>query len=429
MTGRGRFIRAIAAYALLGLATSIAVAWAGALVTQGESTFCEGRWNGWEVTIESDGWWQRAEGASPLNIRGESPPEFDDLEPLDAVPAWSGLDLPCTTYVSHVESTVAGWPWLCLSSQRYLDRKRYVREWDHEERGVVHGRIPMQAGPAPGAPGPWRDLTHLPRSVRPIQMAANTVFFAVVWFVAMRAAWLIWWHRRAGRRRRGRCVRCRHLLTDATRCPECGTPRDAAIGILWPGEITVAIVLACLLAAFDVALPVRFAQGDERPPLHLAAYRGDVEGVQRIIDGGALVDELRQVSLGRYGEGPVTPLMLAAAGGDRATVRALLDAGADPDLVLDHLNSAILAAVEANNHETAEALIEAGVDVNGGDGRVDPTPIWIAGYMTGDVEMLDRLVAAGADPNWGPDPGEIAILANYDTYFHRPLRSRVRLDV
>lgn len=85
-------------------------------------------------------------------------------------------------------------------------------------------------------------------------------------------------------------------------------------------------------------------------PLHYAATGGHVEIVRRLLDHHAYVDA----------ESPngATPLMMAAMYGNALTVKALLDAGADPGLVTESKASALDFARKANKTDSA-ALIDA----------------------------------------------------------------------
>ncbi len=95
--------------------------------------------------------------------------------------------------------------------------------------------------------------------------------------------------------------------------------------------------------------------------------------------------------------GPHSPLIAAAREGNRAEIRRLLDAGADPNQPggvngwppLSH-------AVHKGQHAAARALLEGGADPNKGDPRGRTALMMAAGY--GDTRMVGLLLEGGANP-------------------------------
>jgi ankyrin repeat protein len=130
-------------------------------------------------------------------------------------------------------------------------------------------------------------------------------------------------------------------------------------------------------------------------PLMLAAKSGSTHELRQIVSGGAKVDERS-----RYGW---TALMFAAWQGHPESVRILLDAGADPNVVSssvpaafetvgDHPPSTALQEAIRNGHlSIAEMLIKGGA-------KIDPDAVALAG-RNGDVGFLSTLVRDGADLN------------------------------
>src|SRR5947209_4388158 len=88
-----------------------------------------------------------------------------------------------------------------------------------------------------------------------------------------------------------------------------------------------------------------------------ARRRGGVEAVGELLRSG--------VSANARGQWRQTPLMVAAWGGNTEMVRALLEAGADPNAQDDTGSTALVHAMETRcTEDLVRALIDAGADVN-----------------------------------------------------------------
>ncbi len=161
----------------------------------------------------------------------------------------------------------------------------------------------------------------------------------------------------------------------------------------------------------------------------------------RLIAAGANVN-----TAGEYGE---TPLTLALANGDVALSAKLLKAGADPKATRWNGETALMIAAGAGSVEEVKLLIAAGVDVNGAEphrgqnalmwaaaeghpdvvdalikagAKVDSatkkgfTPLAFA-VMKNDAASVQRLIQAGADPNYAPqDKDSTRMLAMAGSY-------------
>lgn len=122
---------------------------------------------------------------------------------------------------------------------------------------------------------------------------------------------------------------------------------------------------------------------------------------------GRMIDALRAGNLASFrtlaaatpgaadlrGPGGWTPLMAAVLYGDAAAVRALLDAGANPNIRNDAGATALMWAV--NDLEKTRLLIDRGADVNAksDNGR---TPLLIAAGLPGSTAVVGLLLDRGA---------------------------------
>jgi len=186
-----------------------------------------------------------------------------------------------------------------------------------------------------------------------------------------------------------------------------GAPVNAATGY----GLT-ALMLACASGRLDVIglLLDRGANARARTdigltPLVMAADKGHASAVRRLLAAAAEPDA-------RYGQGK-TPLMSASALAHTGAVEALLEARADVNAVSDEGQCALLYAVERGLKDglvcpnegavaakrdagaTVQALLNAAADPNL-PSRAGRTPLHVA-CTGGSVDMVEMLIAAGAD--------------------------------
>ncbi len=132
---------------------------------------------------------------------------------------------------------------------------------------------------------------------------------------------------------------------------------------------------------------VRVRDGEGRTPLHQAVLGGHRELAERLLDRGG---DISAVDAWNY-----TPLHHAAYGGDAALVALFLARGADVMAREARGRTPLYLAVNwGRNLEVVERLIAAGADVN------DRTPsgeeMLLSTLYYGRPEIIDALVAAGA---------------------------------
>ena len=152
------------------------------------------------------------------------------------------------------------------------------------------------------------------------------------------------------------------------------------------------------------------------PPLHLAAANGDIAEVKRLIDGGADVNaeyetyrlhtfdqkttaeggQIDEIDGGATGfiRFFVTPLHGAARFGHTETALALIKAGADINIKDKTGWTPLHAAASQGQTETALALIKAGADINAKEENGGMSLHFALGL--GHTETALALIKAGA---------------------------------
>ena len=197
--------------------------------------------------------------------------------------------------------------------------------------------------------------------------------------------------------------------------------------------------------------PVSLRTQDGTSPLTYAALRGSVTSVRLLLEHGAdpnatnkagvtaLVWGAREIAKVRLlleaGGAPNvqtklgnTPLIIAAAHAPSAdVVRLLLEHGADLQSTNHRGTSALRNAVRAGELETAKVLLDRGARQNA---EVNGSSDLSLAAGRGDQEMVDLLLAHGADPNYskGRSALNAALLAQTPGVVKRLLEIGARLD-
>jgi len=116
---------------------------------------------------------------------------------------------------------------------------------------------------------------------------------------------------------------------------------------------------------------------------------------------------------------PRTPLAIAAAEGDVARTRALLETGADVDERDDDGQTAALWAARRGPPETLELLLDAGVDVDQRDSRDDfGWTLLVSAVHSGRPETIDALLERGADVGLPGADGLTPLMAAVEKCYH-----------
>ena len=155
-----------------------------------------------------------------------------------------------------------------------------------------------------------------------------------------------------------------------------------------------ASVASSEMAAAATAFSSRFFQSlaldDDNPfglpPFHLAASKGDLDGLHRMLAKPDLhIDAFDE----KYAS---TALMSASESGQLAAVSALIAAGASLDIASPHFHmTALMQAVFAGHADTAACLLAAGADVNVASSGKKRTALMLA-VQSDQVEMVRMLV-------------------------------------
>ena len=154
---------------------------------------------------------------------------------------------------------------------------------------------------------------------------------------------------------------------------------------------------AAMNLLLDHGAQVRLPKGQGAPlfnafPIMLAAFSGDSDIIGHLHQAGDRIDN-KMTFAGLF---PITPLLELATTHRTASVRALLDAGAQVDEADGDGITVLSWAAIANRVEMARLLIERGADVNHIDKNGMTPLLYAASIDFGDSAMVDLLLQSGA---------------------------------
>jgi hypothetical protein len=109
-------------------------------------------------------------------------------------------------------------------------------------------------------------------------------------------------------------------------------------------------------------------------PLHIAARDGDIESLQQLLESTVAEAKVGIDCLAKFGW---TPMMFAARHGHSEIVKLLLARGANVAAADHHRSTALHRAAHQNSVKTIEALVHAGADMEQVD-RMGQTALHVA---------------------------------------------------
>jgi ankyrin len=113
---------------------------------------------------------------------------------------------------------------------------------------------------------------------------------------------------------------------------------------------------AAALAMLQQRIDVNAAEANGTTALHYAAYREDVDLVDRLLKAGAKASVVNDFNS--------TPMSEAATAGNAAIIKLLLEAGVDANSLNHEGQTALMAVARTGNVDAARLLLDAGADVN-----------------------------------------------------------------
>ena len=145
--------------------------------------------------------------------------------------------------------------------------------------------------------------------------------------------------------------------------------------------------ITCVTAASYAQVPPSSAEKAEYSELLAAASQGDAVKIKKLAKTGVKIDERDA-----YGR---TPLHVAAFGAHHAAMRALVEAGADPNALENDDYDIVTIAAVANDVRTLKLALALGASAKNITSRYDGTALIAAAHL-GHAEVVRILIRAGA---------------------------------
>jgi ankyrin repeat protein len=151
----------------------------------------------------------------------------------------------------------------------------------------------------------------------------------------------------------------------------------------------LAAALPCVwLATAAPALAADTADGSESTPLLVAASKGDLALVNRLLKAGANPNVKNKLN--------TTPLLEAAFHANAEVIKALIEAGADPNVAGPDGQTALMLIARGDNVAAARLLLDKGANPKARESQREQTALmWAAANNQGPMARL--LVERGAE--------------------------------
>ncbi|KAI0137788.1 ankyrin [Hypoxylon sp. NC0597] len=177
----------------------------------------------------------------------------------------------------------------------------------------------------------------------------------------------------------------------------------------WAAEENKTVVLDYALKVGPKRI-INWRDSNGRTGLHNAAFKGNLEAVEFLLESGANIERRTRVH-------QWTALLIAAGKGHYKVVRTLLEHGADPDTLTNQGVKAIILATNGKHVQTVELLDSwtkcrkvPAPPISSGGGRIPPSPFQIitVGRDNFSLPRPDTKGASGSEPKLGRQPNKPA---------------------
>ena len=150
-----------------------------------------------------------------------------------------------------------------------------------------------------------------------------------------------------------------------------------------------------LVAHIDIQADVNEQQPDGMTALHWAVQHSDAAMVRALLTAGAVPDIKNAFG--------VHPLAIAATNGNTEIARLLLKAGVNVNDTLAGGETALMTAARVGNPELTALLIDKGADLSVTVQDRQNAVSWAA--AAGNIQVVKQLIRAGADYRFTPEDG------------------------